>query len=85
MLTLLGLCYLGHIQFLACQLFPELVQNLTIVHVLIQFLHYDTLFSKLIVNPIDKYPLQFNHLRIAYRLRIDYSTLFVLPFSLRKG
>lgn len=81
-LSLLGLCHLGHVQFLARQLFPELVQYLAIVHVLVQLLHDDTLLSELIVNPIDKYPLQLNHLRIIYRLWVDNGTLFVLSYRL---
>lgn len=81
-LSLLGLCHLGHIQFLARQLFPQLVQYLTIVHVLVQLLYNNALISELIVNPIDKYPLQLNNLRIVYRLWVDNGTLLVLSYRL---
>lgn len=77
-LTLLGLCHLGHVQLFAGQLLPELVQHLAIVHVLFQLLDNDALLGKLIVDPIDENLLQLQHLRIVVRLRINNGALFML-------
>lgn len=83
-LTLLRLRHLQHVQFAIGEFFPQFVQHLSVVHVVLQMFDNDALFGQFIVHPVDENLLQFDDFRIGQRGGLDYGTLLFVTCAPEK-
>lgn len=77
-LALLGLRHLEHIQLVARQLLPQLVQHLAVIQVLFDVRHDDSLLDQLVVDPVDDGLEEIAHIWKVQALRLDDRALFVV-------
>lgn len=77
-LAFLRLRHLQHVQLVPCQLLPELVQHLTVVQVLLDVRHDDSLLDQLVVDPVDDGLEQVANIRQVQAHRLDDRALLVV-------
>lgn len=72
------LSHFEDIQFVACQLLPQLVQNLPIIHILLNIGHDDSLFHELVIDPVGESLEQIANIWHVEALRLNDGALLVV-------
>ena len=77
-LAILGLRHLRDLQQLSGQLLQQLLQDLAVVHVLLDVLDDDPELLELVVDPVDQHSDQLLELAAFHGLGLDHGSLLVL-------